>query len=512
MMEASCASPYNLWLHDKNHTSSSLTPRGPESASPTGNALPRRPVSCQYTNEPPPRPSSHHYGEALPQISLDIPLNQFWNQISMSWETPIHSEMTASLVDAQLPVPLIYTPCNSRRYSREGARTSVYSQKNSNFTGFDLRYEAAPPAMTQQIEQLRSVSPVPSSYTESANDLYDQQETSQGERPHQRESYLSIVEGEQSRWSSDDSLSNLEPGSGGVSRPFYKLSEHMANAKSPVTSLRHKRGSINAQSKQIEQDEITTLSDLLANERARRNQRISWSFERDLDKQHEQELTKSDALHLTPRPLALRPKRTSTKLALITNRSVVRDPRDPLEHDIDEMIHSMNETKLYNTPTTGLFEECRVPPPLKPTRKLFGSGKHQLKSPFPFRHAPNIPETVTETESIETTFGKRLSSVVKHFALSPSSPKRGVISNGVRRPSGPDTPHPNNKSPFQGFFPLVETTMQKGGVHLQEAVIKAKKTVGMKNSGERHRQSLKKRIVYVGISDQSSGTTSIYEP
>jgi hypothetical protein len=53
--------------------------------------------------------------------------------------------------------------------------------------------------------------------------------------------------------------------------------------------------------------------------------------------------------------------------------------------------------------------------------------------------------------------------------------------------------------------------MQKGGVHIQEAVTKVKKTVRFQTSDVKMRESLKKSIVYVGISDQSPGMTSKYE-
>jgi hypothetical protein len=53
--------------------------------------------------------------------------------------------------------------------------------------------------------------------------------------------------------------------------------------------------------------------------------------------------------------------------------------------------------------------------------------------------------------------------------------------------------------------------MQKGGVHIQEAVSKAKKSVHFKTPGERKRASLKKSIVYVGISDQGPGMASMFE-
>jgi len=47
-------------------------------------------------------------------------------------------------------------------------------------------------------------------------------------------------------------------------------------------------------------------------------------------------------------------------------------------------------------------------------------------------------------------------------------------------------------------------------VHFQEVITKAKKTVHFKNNDERKRESLKKSIVVVGISDQSPGKTSVY--
>ena len=513
-MEDSSESPHEQRLHQQNHSSSSLHSRETDLAIPNRNAL-LRPASHQYIEELPTRLPSNHHGRLIPQISLNIPLNQYWNQSSMSWETPIHSEMTASRLEAKLPAPLTRTRHTSRRYSREGARTSISSQKNLQLSGYSPRHESAIKEMHQQNDHPRTGSPAPSNYSGSVYNLQAQPEiflgTNQADLSDQRESYLSIVDGEQSRWSSGDSSPNPESAGRSVLRPFYKLSEHMSDAISSVTSLRHRDSSARVCSEQIKQDEIATLRDLLADERARQNKRLSWSFERVLDAPYRQKLTEEDILNLTPRPLALRPKRISTKLGL----EIKPDPEqnnDPLEHDIDEMIHSMTGRKLYNTPTTAFLNDKDVPLPLNSTRKLFGSGKHPLKSPFPFHHAPDIPDTVPETDSVERTFSKRLSGAMKHLHISPISPRIGVISNSARRPNGPDTPNPNSKSPFKGFFPSLETTIEKGGMHLQEAVTKAKKSVRFKTSGERNRQSLKKSIVYVGISDQSPGTASMNEP
>ncbi|PMD51888.1 uncharacterized protein K444DRAFT_621014 [Hyaloscypha bicolor E] len=513
-MEANSSSHYKPWLHQQNHSSFSLIERGMEVAVPPARVSPR--PSHHYANEAPPRPSSHQYTKPLPSIPLNIPLNQYWNQITMSWETPIHSEMTSSRrltsIDTKLQTRITRTPRTSRRYSREGS------------TGFDPRFEMVCPEEYQQINQPRVDSPAPSSYSESIYDLYNPSETSlgvdkgdhsdySGRIYNPQESYTAVVEEEESRWSSGDSSLIPDHADKGGLKPFYKLSEHMADAISSVTSLRHRDYPTKAQSKQISQHEIITLRGLLAEERTRHNKRIT-NYESNLENHYPHEQTDADILGPTPRPLVLRPKRKTQRLALDTNSDPLRNAHDPLERDIDDMISSLNQTKLYNTSTTLLFDEGnhfqkKAPPPLKPRKKLFGTGNHPLKSPFPFRQAPDVPDIVPETGPSERTFGRKLSGAMKHLSLSPISPKRSVISNSARRPSGPDTPMPN-KSPFKGFFPSVESTMQKGGVNIQEAVSKAK-TVHFKTPEERKRASLKKSIVYVGISDQGPGMASMYE-
>jgi hypothetical protein len=531
-MDANSSSPYRPWLHQQNHSSFSLMERGMEVAVPPAR-VPLRP-SHHYANEAPPRPSSHQYPKPLPSIPLNIPFNQYWNQTTMSWETPIHSEMTSSRrltsIDTKLQTRLTRTPRTSRRYSREGGRISVppltpLSHKILQLTDFDPRFEMVHPEEYQQINQPRVDSPAPSSYSESIYDLYNPSETSLGVNKgdhsndsgriyNPQESYTAVMEEEESRWSSGDSSPIPDHADKRGLKPFYKLSEHMADAISSVTSLRHRDYPTKAQSKQISQHEITTLRGLLAEERTRYNKRIN-NYESNLENHYPHELTDADILGLTPRPLVLRPKSKTQRLALDTNSDPLRNVHDPLERDIDDMISSLNQTKLYNTPTTPLFDEGnhfqrKAPPPIKPRKKLFGTGNHPLKSPFPFRQAPDVPDTVPETGPSERTFGRKLSGAMRHLSLSPISPKRSVVSNGARRPSGPDTPMPN-KSHFMGFFPSVESTMQKGGVHIQEAVSKAKKTVHFKTPEERKRASLKKSIVYVGISDQGPGMASMYE-
>ena len=507
---------YKPWLHQQNHSSSSPIARGMELGVPPGNFSPR--------------PASHQYAKRLHPTPNDIPSNRYWNENTKTWETPIHREMTASRhllsSDTKLPPTITRIPRTSRRYSREGAITSVppltpSSKKILQLAGSEPRSEMAFPEKYQRINQ-RALSPAPSSYSES---LYDMGETSlnldnepgfsSSRKNNQPENYREIVQEVESRWSSGDSLPNPEQLGRGILRPFYKVSEQMVDAISSVTSLMHKERPTKAHSKKLEQNKNTTLRDLLAEERAPKDERRSWSFEDSVESQYEHELREANFSNLMPEPLVIRSKRQTKKLALNTKNNRLRNTRDPVERDIDEMLSSMHETKLYNTLNTPVFDEGdtstrMVPPPLKIKHRIFGTGNHPLKSPFPFRHGPAIPETIDETGPNERTFNKRVTGAMKHLSLSPTYSQRGVISNGARRPNGPDTPLPG-KSPFKAFFPSVDTTMQKGGVHIQEAVTKVKRTVRFKSSVLRKRESLKKSIVYVGISDQSPGMTSKYE-
>lgn len=518
-MEPDSTFSYKPWLHQQNHSSASPTARGMEMDVPPGKFSPR--------------PASHQHIKRLPPPTKDVPSNQYWNENTKTWETPIHQEMTASrhILSSvtTLPPTLTRTPRISRRYSRGGPRASVPPLTPSSHMILQLsesesesRREMTFPEKYQRNDE-QALSPAPSSYSESLYDheavtslnLENEAGFSSSRQSIEHENYRDIVQEEESRWSSGDSLPNPESLGRGILRPFYKVSGQMVDAISSVTSFRHKERPTKAHSKKLEQNKITTIRDLLAEVRGRHDERRSWSFENSVKIQCKDGLREAASSNLLPEPLVLRPKRQTKMLALNTSNNRLRNTCDPVEQDIDEMLSSMHETKLYNTPITPVFDEGNtstktVPPPLTIKHRIFGTGNHPLKSPFPFRHGPDIPETIKETGSNERSFNKRITGATKHLSLSPTYSQRGVISNGARRPSGPDTPLPG-KSPFKAFFPSVETTMQKGGVHIQEAATKVKKTIHFKNSVVRKRESLKKSIVYVGICDQSPGMTSKYE-
>jgi hypothetical protein len=500
--------PYQPWLHQPNHSSSSLTAREMEVA-----ILPRqlpRPASHQdVSNEPPP-------------LRTGLSQNNYWSESATTWETPIHREMMGSfetrlVIINSKPQPMLSrTRPTSRRYSREGPRTSLtppttkFSQNMLQLTGCDLRFEIVLPKEHQQINQPGAVSP---NHSDSSGSAYSQPENSLDK--------VHIRQAEKIPWSSGNSLSNQVNSDRGVLQPsLYRLSDHLVSTIPSAATLRHRPHPTEAQSParslsdintyaETGQSETITLLDLMAQDQEEHNARMTCGFENDLETQYRKhKLTDADTVNISPKPLALRPKNKTKHLSLVIKPGLLQNARDSLEWGINE-VTSITKTKHYNTPVTPIFEEDlprRAPPLLRPRDKLFGTGNHPLKSPFPF----DPPEDVPETGPGENKFTRRLSGAIKQLSGgSPTLPKRTVISNSARRLSGPDTPMPN-KTGFMAFLPFVEMIMQRGGVHLQEAVAKAKKKVRFKNSNERKRQRLKKSIVVVGISDQSPGMASMY--
>jgi hypothetical protein len=326
------------------------------------------------------------------------------------------------------------------------------------------------------------------------------------------EGYIDVVQDEGSLRSLDDSSPTLNHADKEGLMSLHKLSKCIANAISSETFLRKKVFLTKAKYKQTNHHQITPIQDLLPEERTHHNKQTSHGYATNLGNQYQHKLTDTDILGLTPGPLVVRPQRDWPRLVLDTN-DPLRNIDVALEHDIDEMISSINHTKLYSTSTASLFDEgndCqrKVPLPLKPPKRRFGIGHHPLKSSIPCRQFSGAPNTVSETGSSEKTFSRQLSGAMKHLTLGPTSLKRSTTSNWGRQARYPDNLMPN-KAHFKSVLPSVESTIQRGGVHIQEAVTKVKKAIRVKTPEERRRESLKKSIVYVGISDQSPGMPPI---
>ncbi|PBP22676.1 hypothetical protein BUE80_DR006581 [Diplocarpon rosae] len=202
-----------------------------------------------------------------------------------------------------------------------------------------------------------------------------------------------------------------------------------------------------------------------------------------------------------------------------------RSARDSLEWGIYDLSTKgdPSDGKPSTTPVSPMFtmasDHLTLSPPLgsfpspHTTKRIFGSGRHPLKSPFPFSRSHSeasgcggnmAPAEAGDEEAAATVpspstsrgFTRRLSNTVKQ--LSPTSPTRknrtppsssetAVSTNGERRAAGPATP----TTPKNGFMESVVGIVKKSVVGVSKE--------------EKRRESLRKRIVVVGITDQSSG-------
>ncbi|CZT01537.1 uncharacterized protein RCO7_02124 [Rhynchosporium graminicola] len=204
---------------------------------------------------------------------------------------------------------------------------------------------------------------------------------------------------------------------------------------------------------------------------------------------------------------------------------------------------SMESDHLALSPPLGSITPGQFPERSRSRRFRFGSeSKHLLKSPSPFSRGwareggdvggeesgvLGVGDIAEEAEEEETdympspstalSFKRRVSSTLK--SLSPASPssstspttsgkkkrrgppssKKFVITNAARRADGPATPIPmpslSYLSQRQGF--------KDGVMRGKEVLGKVGKSVVGASKEEKRRESLKKRIVVVGITDQS---------
>jgi hypothetical protein len=139
----------------------------------------------------------------------------------------------------------------------------------------------------------------------------------------------------------------------------------------------------------------------------------------------------------------------------------------------------------------------------KHNKRGFSSGKHPLKSPFPFlfhstHKSPDSPNSAS-------ALGGKLSGALRRVSgtkTTSSTNKIDTTPNTKRTATDPDTPTPKKSS--GGFMGLKGTpdVLQKGNEHFHEVVEKAKLSM---NKKEKRRQELKKRIIVVGITDQTPG-------
>lgn len=475
---------YDSREHMQSPSSSSLSDRRMEVAIPRGTRQPRS--SLQYEVE-----------ELLPaplKIVKKTQPQKTQNERARSWEAPLTQEATTGslrmLAHIDTEVGSTHSQPNLKKSSREAPKTHAMtksSHKILQLTGFDPRFEKTLPLEHQQTSEPRPVSPVPS--TGSAS-IYSQ--------PGKPYDYTQ----EKSHWSDGSSSP-----AGSHTDILQTFSDHIAGAFTSVSSLRYRdrpakarRPVSNPDPRQVveeDQNEVTTLKEILAQGKAQEEARFSYAVEDDIGSNFRHEARDPS---MEPAPLNLPPRKKTKPVSLNLNKSsLLQNARESFEWGMYEL--TSPKTKHFNTPITPLFDEGNllkqdIPSPVDVKRKkTFGTGKHPLKSPFPFRQIKEAEEeSPTESESV-------FSKVKRTLSISPTEQRSSSF--GARKPEGSEGPA--LKSAFKTLIPAVEATLHKGNVRFQETVGKAKKSVQGKSAEEKKRESLKKSIVVVGISDQNPG-------
>jgi hypothetical protein len=198
---------------------------------------------------------------------------------------------------------------------------------------------------------------------------------------------------------------------------------------------------------------------------------------------------------LVPLPLAVRAKSKKPVHLKIERSSFFAEVRDSMAWGIREVTSPTRSKYLTTHPVKKA--SLQVPPAGTPKRKRnFSTGKHPLKSPFPFPIIRNLAESAEDDDMRD----RGMPAATRQPSAGNSSPtSKSIIRNSARAPDGPDTP-----MPIKTGFMLILSHMN--GTIQSEDSSKAKQRSKVKTTAERRRESLKKKIVVVGISDQSPGT------
>ncbi|KAG4420138.1 hypothetical protein IFR04_006701 [Cadophora malorum] len=433
------------------------------------------------------------------------------------------------------------------------------SQKILQLTGFDPRFERALPIEHQQLSPTQRARPIlPQSpirpiSSHSSGSFYSQAEAGfryeQAGSPKNSSTSIARSSHSEGEYLTSSIYNISEQGSkpSNISRPNMKAKLDERNIR-PGLPLPQTETELLPQDRRPSQDdslplssfptsvhsrdsnEITTLPEMLAQEQ----RRYDTGSEQDHPSVPKAANPVNSALAPSPQstiskssnPRAkqwAKPKHTT--VAKDRKPSLLRAARDSLEWGFSSPKSSKypSKSKHTATPVSPMFtmesDHLTLPPLPEPPksgsrRKRFGTGvKHPLKSPFPF-HAPGGAVEDDDDERTDSmpspsttrTIKRTVSSTIRHLSpTSPSSESRSsppggrkyVITNGARRADGPATPMPLK----HGFM---EGVMRGKGV-----LEKVGKSVVGPSKEEKRRESLKKRMVVVGITDQSPGRSML---
>lgn len=533
---------------DRLHSSSSsLIDRGMEISVAPGQLAPPGSSSKHRSKQLPPLPNDEYYQERTASgRSREYNAPQKFLHTSASYEFKD---------DVSRPEPELRPSSLPPKSPRVPPMTKS-SHKILQLTGFDPRFEKTFPEAHQQ----PPVSPVSDT---SSGSVYSQLQgtpdrenvsrfSSWGSEPAgaaqlrgktpevylRAENYSPGEPGNSSHSSlSSNKLSPLSQPEAPPPIPQRRARPPLNNPSEPLTSYRYrdrspktlKNGKVLplVHTPEPDLEEMTTLRELLEEEQ--------WKAESgttDLYTQYHREFTESELDTPVPKPLVLRNKKPSLpKVKPPKRTSLLTQVKENFSTGINEITSptkskhfvvpswqaiSPSKSKHPNTPTTPhtrftLDDDEESPDagpspltPIKTKRRIFGSGKHPLKSPFPFSNfveSSDSEDAETESSNMNTKpegkrFSKRLSGAMRRVSGSPRNPpirSTSMIINNQRAASGPDTPLPTKP----GF-----------NDHIQGVYETAKKTLNIRTTEEKNREELKKKIVVIGVTDQSPGMIS----
>lgn len=496
--------PMKPWVHDKNSSSASLSRLGLGKTAPPGQTLTLLSPANDYLRKelpPVPKITGDHYrrrplsDQAAGTLdpSKNIVRSQHSNRID-GVSQPLISSKSQSLPDWV-----------SRRVRRSHRQLSTESPNR-------VLPPPPPPSMTksaQKVLQLTGFDPSFDQPMQSHYSVFPESSESSGSQYSQTENETQkygAVPG--NHWESASvAPTEGEPNTAFLQSSVYSVSEKSANvselsvaavaaATVSISSLRTRDRPVKDGDGQRTMVDVATDDSMenMTNEESitletapygrQKRSRFADGFERDIGSRLSHKLTDAERRDLIPRALALRPKRKGRADA--ENEKLERHYTTPVYPE--------------GMPYDGMPVGSKTQPPLRrpANKRSFGSGKHQLKSPFPF----SFNSKGSESGESEQKLRKKFSRAMKRLSGGEKPPiKQRVISNVQREPNGPDTPMPSSFG-----FPKM---LQIGNEHLQDAFDKAKKGLKIKTADEKRREDLKQQIVVVGVTDQSPGMVTL---
>ncbi|TAQ90765.1 hypothetical protein B7494_g951 [Chlorociboria aeruginascens] len=333
-----------------------------------------------------------------------------------------------------------------------------------------------------------------------------------------------------SRWSSDSINSGLSPPLSPKSHDKFQLKPTIySSGSSAIACPRDSpRDSPRARSPQIfpvsaklkevlEQTTKTSssklelsLNDIMATEHLQYETDSRSNSHGQSPESWNQSLTTSPGLKsLIPEPLTIRSR--PNKLRHISelpeeseHLSFLTNARDSMRWGIRELTtptrtrnrktssRPLKSPNPYSPPPTPPEKKVLTPPGEERRRRDFATGMHPLKSPFPF----DTSKRGLREKKSDGALSRGISDTLRHFPRSAAtSPTeiRGVQETGRRRNSGSDAMR------RVGFMANPVEAIQSTNAHFQEVLKKARGG----DREERRRKALKKKIVLVGLNDQS---------